>query len=224
MTNRHDLYGPIHKGLRLGTAQLLIRLGNLDWRDEAASQALLAALRLHLALAKEHLEHEDAEYHPALRARVPAMAAELDGDHAHHYETFAELERLIARAEDALPSRRAEAGRALYLRFTTYFADDLAHMEREEQVALPLFHAQFDDGELMAMEGRIIASIAPERLVLYYHLMLPGMNPAERAAFLRYVRAGAPAEAYRQLFEVIARDALPPRDYALLVDDLAEAA
>lgn len=224
MPDRHDLYGPIHKGLRFGTAHLLIRLGNLDWRDAEQASALLAALRLHLALAKEHLEHEDAEYHPSLRARVPSLATELDRDHAHHYEAFAELERLIAAAEAADPSERAVAARALYLRFTIYFAEDLAHMEREEQVALPLFHAQFDDQELMAMEGRIIALIEPDRLVQYYYLMLPGMNPAERATFLRYVRAGAPPEAYRQLVDEIARDALPPRDYQLLIDDLAEAA
>jgi hypothetical protein len=228
MSARHDLYGPIHKGLRLGTAHLLVRLGNADWRDARASAALIAALRLHLSLAQEHLEHEDAEYHPPLRQRAAGLADELDADHRHHHQSFAELEALIRAVETATAfaprGAREAAGRALYLRFTTYFADDLEHMEREEGIALPLFHSYFSDAELQAMEGRVIAAIAPERLVEYYRLMLPGMNPAERADFLRYVRVAAPPEAFRQLFEVIAPDALGGQDYALLVDDLAEAA
>lgn len=224
MSDRHDLYGPIHKGLRLGTARLLTALGSMDWRDAQATAALLPGLRLHLALAREHLEHEDAQYHEPLRARAPEVAARLDADHRHHYESFAELDALIVAVERAAPAARSDAGRALYLRVTTWFADDLDHMAREETVALPLFHAHFDDRELMAMEGRIIAAIAPERLDQYYLLMLPGMSPVERAGFLRYVRSGAPRDAYRHLVDVTARFALPARDYALLVEDLAEAA
>ena len=224
MSNRHDLYGPIHKGLRFGTAHLLVRLGSADWRDTAESAALLAALRLHLALAKEHLEHEDVEYHPPLRLRAGEVAAALDADHRDHYRTFDALEALIEAVESMTGEARQLAARALYLRFSTYFADDLEHMAREESIALPLFHAHFDDGELMAMEGRVIGSIAPDRLVAYYNLMLPGMNPVERATFLRYVQMTAPVEAYMQLRDQVAPAALEAGDYALLIEDLAEAA
>jgi hypothetical protein len=224
MSGRHDIYGPIHKGLRFGSAHLLVRLGSADWRDAGESTALLAALRLHLALAKEHLEHEDAEYHPLLRLRAGEVAAALEADHRDHYRTFDELAALIEAVEAMAGEARQLAARALYLRFSTYFADDLEHMAREETVALPLFHAHFDDAELMAMEGRVIGSIAPDRLVAYYNLMLPGMSPFERATFLRYVRATAPAGAYAQLRDEVAPGALGRRDYALLVEDLAEAA
>lgn len=224
MSNRHDFYGPIHKGLRFGTARLLIALGSTDWRDPAAVAAMLAPLKLHLALAKEHLEHEDDAIHPALRDRAPGLAAVLDEDHAHHYATFAELDRLIAAVEAAYGMARLTAGRGLYLRFTTYFADDLEHMAREETEVLPVAQAHFSDRELMDMENAIIASIEPERLVQYFHIMLPGMNPAERAEFLRYVGSNAPAEAFAQIRDVIARDCLTAQDYDQLVGELALAA
>lgn len=227
MSNRHDLYGPIHKGLRLGTAHLLVRIGNADWRDARAAAELIATLRMHLLLAREHLDHEDAEYHPRLRERAGAVAAELEADHRHHVASFAELEALIREVELALgfgAEAANAAARALYLRFAAYFAEDIAHMEREERVALPLFHAHFSDAELQAMEGRIIAAISPDHLTRYYRMMLPGMNPSERVAFLGYIHRAAPPEAFRDLFEVIAPAALAPRDYARLVEDLVEAA
>lgn len=223
MSQRHDFYGPIHKGLRFGTARLLIRLGTTDWRDSAAAE-MLVPLKLRLALAKDHLEHEDADIHPALRERAPGLAAVLDEDHEHHYLTFAELDRLIAAVEAADDAERPAAGRALYLRFTTYFADDLEHMAREETEVLPVAQANFSDRELMDMENAIIASIEPERLVNYFHIMLPGMNPAERAEFLRYVGSNAPAEAFAQIRDVIARDCLAPQDHDRLVGELALAA
>lgn len=220
-TPRHDLYGPIHKGLRLGSSRLLMALGQIETRDRRAVLSLVGEIRIHLQLAEEHLQHEDAEYNEPLRSRAPELAAQLDDDHHHHYETFRELEGLVDALEAADDETRAAAGRALYLRFSTYFGDDLAHMAREEQEALPAFHAHFTDQELMDMESRIIQSIAPERLTQYYFIMLPGMNPAERATFLRYIRANAPPEAYTHILDDVARTALPPEQFRVLNEELA---
>ncbi|MGE3304041.1 MAG: hypothetical protein AB7M12_13120, partial [Hyphomonadaceae bacterium] len=170
------------------------------------------------------LEHEDAEILPALRVHAPWLAATLDHDHVEHYETFAALDAAIAAVRAAAPQACADAAHALYLRYSRYFGEDLAHMEREENEAMPLFQALFSDAELMGMETRIIAAIAPARLHAYYQLMLAGMAPAERAAFLRYVRDTAPPEAYAQLLHQEARAALSPVEFALLREELSDAA
>lgn len=224
MSKRHDLYRPIHKGLRLGASRMLIALGQADWRDSVATASLLQTLKTHLALAREHLEHEDAEILPPLRAKAPEMAHVLDHDHEDHYDTFRDLDECIAEVEGA-PSKdqRAMAGQALYVRFSTYLADDFMHMAREENEAMPLFHALFTDQELMEMEGRIIGSIPPARLTQYYEIMIPGMSPPERADFLRYVKAVAPPEAYQHLYGV-AQAALAADAAKLLDADLAIAA
>lgn len=223
MSERHDFYGPIHKGLRLGSSRLLIELGALDWNDEAQRVRVLGALKTHLVLARQHLEHEDHEIMPALLEQAPGMAAVLEHDHEDHYETFAALDGAIARVEAAMPAQRTMHGRSLYLRFSRYFADDLLHMAREEMEALPLFHALFTDAQLQEMEGKIIASITPERLTEYYMIMIPGMSPPERAAFVAYVRAVAPPEGFAHLMET-ARAALTPEAFRLLDNQLARAA
>jgi len=220
---RHDFYGPIHKGLRMGSARLLTALGATDWRDDETWRPLIAALKTHLVLAKEHLEHEDAEIIPPLREAAPDLAGVLDHDHADHYATFAALDAAIAHVESTPPSTRAVAGHALYLRFTGYFGEDLAHMAREENEALPAFHRLFSDADMMAMEGRIIASIEPDKLTDYYMLMIPAMTPQERAHFLLYVKMVAPPAAFAHLHNV-ARAALSPDALSLLDEDLAAAA
>ncbi|QIG78387.1 hemerythrin domain-containing protein [Stakelama tenebrarum] len=218
---RHDIYGPIHKGLRLSGARMLIALGSTDWRDAGASGRTLAALRLHLALGREHLAHEDTEFHPVLRDCDDVLTATLEHDHGEHGVTFAELDAMIAAVEAAdLPDTRCAAGHALYLRFSVYFADDLAHMAREELVALPILQAAQDDAALMAMEGRVVGSIAPDRMLDYHAIMLPGMTPAERAGFLGFLRQAVPAEAFAHVRDVVARDCLDAGAYAQLLAEL----
>lgn len=224
MSVRHDFYGPAHKGLRFASAQLLTRLGSNDWHCANASSVLLAALRHYLEVAREHLEHEEAEFHPELRARAPELAAALDHDHAEHRATFADLARLIAAVEGAETAARPAAAHALYLRYSLYCSDDLAHMASEEMEVQPIAHALFTDAELMEIEGRIVASIPPERMVDTLSIMLPAMTPFERTAFLRNVGAGAPPEVFVMIRDVVARNCLSPQDHNRLVGELALAA
>ncbi len=224
MSLRYDFYGPIHKGLRLGASRLLPRIGSLDIADPATTAALIADLRDFLALASAHLVHEDREINGMLRAHAPEIAERLDDDHTDHEATFEALEQLIAGLEGAASDRRAAALRALYLRFTTYLADDMLHMSREEEIALPVFHAHFSDAELAAAEARIIAALPPEKLFRYLRLMLPAATPQDRVAFLRDIQAGAPAEAFKAILDQAARPSLAPKDWSMLCDAFAAAA
>ena len=204
---RHDIYGPVHKGLRRAHADLMGRLG---WADYAADQhRLLAELREHLRLAAKHLAHEEAHIHPALDARAPNGAARLDQQHGHHRARFAEVEHRI-RAVEA--GGGPAAGRALYLEFARMVAEDLAHMHEEETVTWPRLCALFSDNELLTMEMTIIASLTPEDVIAFMRMMIPAMNPSERAALLGGMKAGAPPEAFAAVYEHAVRATLGAQD------------
>lgn len=224
MSARHDFYAPIHKGLRLGACRLLTRLGSVDWEDSNAASALLADLRDHLALAAKHLDHEDAEIQVLLHDCAEALGARLDADHVHHAGTFAELEAMMVAVEQSRGASRAAAGHTLYLGFSRHLGEDLLHMVREEQEALPLLHARFDDAALAAAEHRIRAQIPLDRLVAYFRLMLPGANPAERIALMADMRGGAPAEVFEAVMAGAARAALSPIEFEHLAAGLAQLA
>jgi hypothetical protein len=222
--DRFDIYAPVHKGLRLGSARLLERLGRTDWSDPAARGAVLADFRRHLAVCQEHLQHEDGELHAALRERAPEIAAGLDREHEDHEVAFARLEALIHDVETAPEERRARAGHALYLAFSIHFAEDMLHMAHEEQEAMPLLQAHFTDEALMEMDQRIVQTISPDRMADYLRLMIPAATPQGRAALLRVIKAGAPPEVFHGILENIARPALAPAEWRSLHRDLALAA
>jgi hypothetical protein len=214
-SGRWDIYGPIHKGLRLAHGELLRRLGRADF-DAGVQAELLADLRAHLELASGHLAHEDSVIHPALESRAPGAVAALEADHAHHQARFATLAGAVRAIEHAAPTDRPALGRALYIAFSTFVAEDLAHMAREESEIWPRLCALFTDDEIAELEMTIIASLGEADNIAFMRLMLPAMNPAERTALLTAMKSGAPPEAYAAVIDLAARPALPPEDFAHL--------
>lgn len=213
---RWDIYGPIHKGLRMATTDFMVRLGRADFASHAASAALLDALRAHLSLCAEHLAHEEAFIHPALERRRGDAAARLARQHVDHRLAFSALGALIDAVAQADDGGRAAKARELYLAYSAFVAADLAHMHEEETVTWPLLCALFSDQELADLEMSIIASLSPETNLAFMRLMIPAMAPQERAVLLGGVRASAPPEAFQAVIEGAARPTLPAQEF----DDL----
>lgn len=227
MTNahaRHDIYGPIHKAIRASHCELMTHLGRADFRDDAVMEETLAALRAHFRFGAAHLRHEEEHIHSALVARAPQAVDVLEQDHAEHRAAFDLLECAIAEVEGSPPSLRGPAARRLYLAFSAFVADDLTHMAQEEQVVNPLLHTLFADAELQAMEAAIVASMSPDDSMAALAMMIPAINPDERVAFLGFVRATAPAEAFAAVIEVAAKPNLAANDWVDLAGRLGLAA
>lgn len=211
---RWDIYGPVHKGLRLGHMDLMVRLGRAAF--EAPETQLLAELSAHLANAQLHIAHEESVIHPALEARVAGACAGLEAQHRHHRDSVAALATTIEAVKAAAPQARPAQGRALYLAFSAFVAEDLEHMRQEETTTWPLLCAHFTDEELAGLEMSIISTLAPEENIAFMRLMLPAMTGPERAGLLGAMRAGAPPEAYGAVIELAARPTLSAGDMAEL--------
>jgi len=222
--NRHDIYGPAHKGLRLALSRLVIQIGQTDFADFASSRETIAALRCQMAFSEAHLNHEEHEIHGPLNERAPGSVMALDAAHAHHRASFVWIEELMQRIDNAIGDERRRLGRDLYLRFTQFVAEDFEHMAEEEKVTLPLLWEHFTDEELMAMEGRIVAGLKPEQAIFSIGLMIPAMNPAERIRFLSFARSSAPRPAFDALLNQAVRPALDEEAFADLSEGLGLAA
>lgn len=218
---RHDPYGPIHKGLRLALSRLVMRIGATDFADPRAVSDLIAAVRRQMALSSSHLEHEEDFIHTALETRAPGAASQLAADHDHHRLEFRKIEALMRAVEDAPAKKRPQLGRMLYLAFSSFVAADFAHMAGEELVTLPLLHQLFSDEELIAIEGAIVASLPGDEMVAFMQLAVPAMNATERLGFMSFVRGGAPAHVFEALLTDAVRPALEEEDYRALELGLA---
>jgi hypothetical protein len=212
---RWDIYGPVHKGIRLAHADILVRLGAADFAG-ADQTALLEELRTHLRLCAQHLKHEEESLHPALEARVPSAVHELEEQHEHHRARFAVVAARIDALAAAPVSERAAFGRELYLAFSLLVAEDLLHMHEEETRTWPTLCAHFTDAELQAIEMEILSKITPENTIAFMTRMLPAMNRAQRHGLLGGMKAGAPPEAYAAVLQLAGRPTLPATEWAAL--------
>jgi hypothetical protein len=212
---RVDLYGAVHRGLRLAHTKLLVQLGTTSYGDRAAVEATLDELEGFLELAELHLRAEERHYHPALEARRPQAAARLEEQHRNHAQAFAELRGLAAKLSAATRESVNAVGRALYLRYTSFMGEDLAHMAEEELVSLPLFHELYGDAELVAIQERLVAEIPPEERLAFMRLMIPASNHEERLAQLGGLKAAVPPPAFAALLDAL-QPTLPEGDFARL--------
>lgn len=86
---------------------------------------------------------------------------------------------------------------------------------------LPRLQALFDDDQLRAMEGEIIASMDPADLAWTLGLMLEALTPAERAHLMASVRVGAPPSVLEALLREAAKSVLMAAEFAGLSHRLA---
>lgn len=214
LSRRWDLYGPVHKGLRLMWSDFIGRLGRTDFTDRDTARAMLADLRGALRLGAKHLSHEDDYVHCALEQRAIASTVRLEHQHEQHRVRFDELYQLIAIVDAEEDDwARMVLGRRLYMTFTTFVAEDLEHMHEEETVTWPLLCELFTDAELEAIEMTILASLPPEMVIAFMRLMIPAMHPKERAGLLGGMQASAPPEAFAAVIEFAARPTLSPVEF-----------
>lgn len=224
LDGRYDFYGPIHKGLRKAQCELLTRIGSTDFENGPIVAELLTDTREFLGLAAAHLQHEQDHVHGAMLGHAGSCVEQLDLQHDDHRATFADIGLLLEKIDEAEKAVRIALGRRLYLVFSRYVARDLDHMFEEETVAAAQLWSLLSDAELLAMEGRIVGSLPPEKAMAFMRLMIPAANPAERAAMLDGMRQQAPREVFDAVLEFTARPNLSPADFADLADRLGLAA
>jgi len=197
---RVDLYGAIHKSLRLFMTDTLQRVGRLDTDDGADCAAILGQLDALLDACRAHVDKEEHYVHAALEARRPGATARIAGEHEEHLHAIAALEAQTA-ALRALP--HAAAAACLYRQLAVFVADNLAHMEVEESQHNAALWAAYDDTELQSIHQRILSSIEPTEMATILRWMVPALSPAERAGMLGQMQRDLPPEAMRGVLQTV---------------------
>jgi hypothetical protein len=210
--NRPNLYRPIHKGLRSLLFETTALVARTDFADPAEADLAVGAVGLLLDLLDDHAEHEDRFTLPELNALAPPLAAQLEADHGRLEGLQAELRTLLPRARTGDLSA-TEAGELLGRGLNLLVAEHLRHMDREETQAMAVFWAHRTDPELFAVEGKIRASIPPEKMARFARILLPALSTPERVAMLAAARAALPAPAFAGLF-ALASEVLGPERMA----------
>ena len=156
-----------------------------------------------LCILAHHATDEETVIFPDVaKADAPLVAKLIE---QHHDLTRRELEvgrrtHEIAAMPD--PAERILAGARLNRTANDLFVAYLAHMNLEEAEAVPLMKERFTDAQMVAMRGRIMGGMPPDRLFAILRWMLPSLNVTELSNLLRSVRAGVPPPVYGRISEL----------------------
>jgi hypothetical protein len=196
-----DLFGPIHKGLRALLFGAATAVARADFASDEQTRALLGELRRLNEFLREHALHEDMHVLPLVAAHDGDLARALARTHAQMEAVQVELSVLLARIENTDRQERPVAAASLGGLVNRLVAGHLLHMDVEESQGNALLWARATHEALTDVRARIGASMTPERTREWMAVLLPALNPGERAAFAQ----GAPVGTDLDNHQTIAR-------------------
>lgn len=215
-----DLYRDVHKGIRHGLFDVTEQAGHLDPFDESAMSEAHERIDNLLHLLDVHARHEDAFLGPLVGRHLPALAAQLEREHAELDTLTVEIRRQLTTIEATTGAERRLGQHRLYLTLSEFTGSYLRHQITEEVEVLPALSRVARPEELMDANNAVVAAISPEDMDGYMNLIVPAVNPIDLAELYDAMRDGAPAEAFGAMLDV-ARAGLEPNAFTRLADDLA---
>ena len=227
MTDRENLFRPIHKGIR----SLLYELGNgvqrANFADVAETNAITTRLTRDLGnaisdcvlcLLRVHSRHEEKDIFSAVRPHDPDVVDLMMREHGEVArrihgvsKTCTELRTLKSR------SRRIEVGDRLNLEVNDLFAYYLSHLNNEEATMVPVLWERFTDEELRAMRSKFYDSVPLRLFEVWVRWTLPSLNVNELIVLFSGLKKG-PGSARFADWTRLARETLEPSRLRTLED------
>jgi len=198
MSNRENLFRPIHKGIRSMIFLLGLRLGATDFTNVAESNEIAKQLKQDLTgsssncilcMLQTHSAHEDKDFFSAVRPFDEDPVRMMMAEHAvivrRIYGVAKLCDELIALSD---PGARIEAGDRLLLDANDLFAFYLAHLNNEEAVLVPVMWEYFTDEQLRALRAQFYNAIPLRLFEEWMRWTLPALNTHELVVLLSGMR------------------------------------
>ncbi len=212
MSQRENLFRPIHKGIRAMIYELGLRLGITDFTDIRESNEVAAHLRRDLSvttsncllcLLQTHSTHEERDFFSAIRPFDPELVTMLMSEHGEIARQIVSLGKMC---DELLPitdpARRIEIGDRLTLAANDLFAFYLAHLNNEEATLVPVMWERFTDEQLRILRATFYNHIPLERFEEWMRWTIPALNPNELSVLLQGMEADPPPNRFRDAMRI----------------------
>jgi len=198
MVHRFDLYGQVHKGIRLALSGLCHQAGSIDASEEERVSAFIEEFGRVVIILEAHSHDEDAHLNESYEKYAKDTLHALEEEHEgleRELEKLAGLVDKLSASEPGSLERRGlwDRGGQDLNRFT---ADYFIHLQREEGPGMTALWNNLSDDELKVLSINIRSSIPPQTMAIFMHYMLPAISHEERAEMLGEMKRFAPQEAY----------------------------
>jgi len=229
LTERENLFTPIHKGIRSMTYEMGRRLGSTDFRDPLATHRMadelsanlpFVASNCFLCLLSVHSHHEEKDFFAPVRPHDEDVVEHLMKEH----RSLQARVRVVASVCDDLqeesdPNRRVELSDRLQLELNDLFALSLSHMNDEESLLVPIMWEHFTDEQLRNLRAQFYNRIPLDRFQEWMRWTLPALNPDELRRLLSGMKADPAPNRFADAMR-IAQERLPPDRWALVHSEL----
>ena len=219
MSERENLFRPVHKGIRSMLYQLGRELQSTDFTDVAASNVVIDRLRRGLGdaasncvlcLLKDHSSHEERDLFAPLHRLDSDVVELMMREHAEVARRIGTVLRQCTEvAQTTEAPRRIELGDRLNEEANDLFAFYLTHLNREESTIVPVMWERFTDDQLRELRGRFYDAVPLARFETWMRWTLPAMNVNELTVLFRGLQKGPPSPRYADWVR-LARETLEP--------------
>jgi hypothetical protein len=212
VSDRENLFKPVHKGIRAMVYELGLRLGVTDFTSVKESNEIALQLKHDLidsrancilCLLYAHSRHEEKDFFSAMVPFDKELVELMMGEHRDLGKQIAELgktcDELVGLTDRA---RRIEVGDRLCLEANDLFAAYLAHLNNEEATLVPAMWERFTDEQLRAFRAQFYNHVPLPRFEEWMRWTLPALNPEELEILLKGMRTDPAPNRYRDVLRV----------------------
>jgi hypothetical protein len=189
MSERENLFRPIHKGIRLMLYELGSRIQTTNFGDVAEGNRFVAQMQHQLSdslsncilcMLRFHSLHEEKDTFSELRSHDPDAVEIVLKEHA---EVARRSRGVLKTCEELLaltsPARRIEVGDRLNAEVNDLFVYYLGHLNNEETLLVPVMWQWFTDEQLRAMRAKFYDGLPQPLFETWMRWTLPSMNQEE---------------------------------------------
>jgi len=189
MSDRENLFRPIHKGIRLMLYQLSSRMQSKNFADVSEGNRLVARMKHDLGnslstcvlcLLRSHSSHEERDIFSPMRAHDPDIVDIMMKEHAEIARRIHEVTKI---GDEILtvtsPAQRIETGDKLNQEANELFAFYLSHLNNEEATLVPVMWERFSDEQLRAMRAKFYDDLPLPLFEVWMRWTLPALNEHE---------------------------------------------
>ena len=197
---RMNLYAFPHKGLRNAISQLSLTAGNTNCSDQDSLNTLKSLAKEVFTLLGLHAHSEETVVLPALEAKVPGSSEE---NIAEHEQLEKEIEVMKQELNTITMDSSAHFVSSFYEAVANFYSKYLAHMAMEESKMNALIWANFTDAELMEQHGKIMSTLTPEQIMMWFKYIVPALNHFERTIIMGGFKENAPTTFFDSVLDML---------------------
>lgn len=218
---RINIFNQIHKGLRALLYESSLLLQQTDFLDDQEMQTAVTRITMVADLFDDHAHHEDKFILPAIQEHEPSIVDAFEREHAMNIKLTRALKNCLQALQMASPVVRPEMANVLYKTFVQFMVFNLEHMSKEETILNKILWRYYSDGEILAIQKNILASLTPWSATNGSRWMMRGLNNPEIVGWFKSIEESASEAAFQKLFAIAERE-LPERRFRHVLETLTE--